>query len=352
MARIDELLVYLKKNGGSDLHLVSRLEPRVRINGELTRVPGWEVLGDVEVRELIQEIAPSRRWEEYEHENDTDFAYGLTDGTRFRINAFVQENGAGAVLRIIPEEIVTLETLGLPPAVNELVHLRRGLVLVTGPTGSGKSTTLAAIIDGINKRYPRHIITIEDPIEFVHRDQRSLVTQREVSHHTKSFAAALKAALRQNPDVILVGEMRDEETIGLAVRAAEMGVLVFGTLHTNNAVKTVDRLVDAFPANRQAQVRLSLSESLEAVVAQLLLRTMDGKRCAANEILLRTSALPNIIREGKTPQLKSLIEGGKALGMQSMDDALEILVRAGKVDPNDAYAKAQDKARFDRLQER
>ncbi|PID39898.1 MAG: type IV pili twitching motility protein PilT [Proteobacteria bacterium] len=349
MADIDQLLSYLREHNGSDLHLAANLAPRVRISGQLERVPDWPPIDDGALREMVREIAPQRCWDHYEQQRDSDFAYGLADGTRFRVNAFVQQNGAGAVLRIIPDTIVPLDQLGLPEAINELVHLRKGLVLVTGPTGSGKSTTLAAIIDGINKRYPRHIVTIEDPIEFVHRDIRSLVTQREVHQHTRSFAAALKAALRQNPDVVLVGELRDEETIDLAVKAAEMGVLVFGTLHTNSAVKTIDRLVDAFPSNRQSQVRLSLSESLEAVVAQLLLRTVDGERCAANEILLRTTALPNIIREGKTPQLKTVIESGKAKGMQSMDDALEGLVKAGTIGAEDAYRKAEDKPRFERL---
>jgi twitching motility protein PilT len=351
MARIDQLLSYLREHDGSDLHLAASLEPRVRVSGRLESVPEWDHLDDSELREMVREIAPQRSWEQYQRQNDADFAYGLTDGTRFRVNAFVQQHGAGAVLRIIPDSIVPLEQLGLPEAVNALVDLRKGLVLVTGPTGSGKSTTLAAIIDGINKRYARHIVTIEDPIEFVHKDRKSLVTQREVHQHTQSFAAALKAALRQNPDVVLVGEMRDEETIDLAVKAAEMGVLVFGTLHTNSAVKTIDRLVDAFPANRQSQVRSSLSESLEAVVAQLLLRTVDGKRCAANEILLRTTGLPNIIREGKTPQLKTVIESGKARGMQSMDDALDALVQSGKISAEDAYAKAEDKPRFELLLE-
>ena len=348
MARIDKLLHFLKDKGGSDLHLAAGLEPRARVGGQLQIIEGWPVQANEDVRQMIEEIAPRRCWQEYEQSNDTDFAYSIADGTRFRTNAFVQQNGSAAVLRIIPEEILSLEALNLPSAVAALVDLRRGLVLVTGPTGSGKSTTLAAIIDGINRRHKRHIITLEDPIEFVHRDKASLITQREVGEHTQSFAAALRGALRQNPDVILVGEMRDQETIDLAVRAAEMGVLVFGTLHTNNAVKTIDRLVDAFPANRQAQIRLSLSESLEAVVAQLLLRTVDGKRCAVNEILLRTTALPNIIREGKTPQLKSLIEAGRARGMQAMDDALESLVKAGRIHWRDAVAKAEDKGRFER----
>ncbi|MBW2731739.1 MAG: PilT/PilU family type 4a pilus ATPase [Deltaproteobacteria bacterium] len=349
MAQIDELLRYLQENDGSDLHLVAGLVPRARVSGQLQEIPGWDALSHERVLEMVREIAPIRSWSEYERSNDTDFAYSLADGTRFRTNTFAQQSGAAAVLRIIPEEILSLEQLNLPAVIGSLIELRRGLVLVTGPTGSGKSTTLAAIIDGINRTYRRHIVTIEDPIEFVHHDKKSLLTQREVGPHTQSFSAALKAALRQNPDVILVGEMRDHETIDLAVRAAEMGVLVFGTLHTNNAVKTVDRLVDAFPSNRQAQVRLSLSESLEAIVAQLLLRTVDGKRCAANEILLRTSGLPNLIREGKTHQIKTVIAGGRARGMQAMDDALEELLKTGRIAGEDAYAKAEEKARFSRF---
>lgn len=346
MPRIDELLIHLREHGGSDLHLAAGLEPRIRVRGGLQTVESWGIVEDDGLQAMIREIAPDHPWREYQRTSDADFAYGLPDGTRFRVNAFVQENGAGAVLRIIPEKILTLAQLNLPEAVGRLIHLRQGLVLVTGPTGSGKSTTLAAIIDGINSAYKRHIVTVEDPIEFVHQNKKSHLTQREVGHHTRSFAAALKAGLRQNPDVILVGEMRDQETIDLAVKAAEMGVLVFGTLHTNNAIKTVDRLVDAFAADRQAQIRLSLAESLEAIVAQLLLPTVDGKRCACNEILLRTSALPNLIREGKTHQLKTIIEGGKKLGMQLMDDALEALIKAGKIHGRDAFAKAEDKARF------
>jgi twitching motility protein PilT len=254
------------------------------------------------------------------------------------------------VFRIIPEKILTLEDLKLPPVIETLAHLRNGLVLVTGPTGSGKSTTLAAIIDRINTTYAKHVVTIEDPIEFVHPPKKSTFSQREVGRHTAGFAGALRAAIRQNPDIILVGEMRDRETIALAITAAEMGVLVFGTLHTNSAAKTVDRLIDAFPANEQEQIRISLSESLSAIVSQLLLRTVDGKgRLAINEILLRTSALPNVVREGNTPMLASIIAGGRALGMQTMDDALFDAASKGLVAPRDAHMKAQDKPRFEKL---
>jgi twitching motility protein PilT len=349
MPRLDQLLRQLKDQGGSDLHLAAGLAPRIRVSGHLVPVDGWEPLSDDELRALMREVADDDTWAEYEA-HDADFAYGLAGVARFRANYFVQERGAGAVFRIIPEKILTLEDLRLPPAIETLCHLRSGLVLVTGPTGSGKSTTLAAIIDRINTTYARHVVTIEDPIEFVQPPKQSTFSQREVGRHTASFAGALRAAIRQNPDIILVGEMRDRETIALAITAAEMGVLVFGTLHTNSAAKTIDRLIDAFPANEQEQIRISLSESVAGIVSQLLLRTADGKgRVAVNEILLRTSALPNVIREGNTPMLVSIIQGGRSLGMQSMDDALFAVAKAGEVLARDAYMKAQDKQRFEPL---
>jgi len=349
MARLDQLLRLLKDRGGSDLHLAAGLAPRIRVSGHLTPVDGWEPLSDDELRALMREVADDDTWAEYEA-HDADFAYGLEGVARFRANYFVQERGAGAVFRIIPEKILTLEELRLPPAIETLCHLRSGLVLVTGPTGSGKSTTLAAIIDRINTTYARHVVTIEDPIEFVQPPKKCTFSQREVGRHTASFAGALRAAIRQNPDIILVGEMRDRETIALAITAAEMGVLVFGTLHTNSAAKTIDRLIDAFPANEQEQIRISLSESMAGIVSQLLLRTADGRgRIAVNEILLRTSALPNVIREGNTPMLLSIIQGGRAQGMQSMDDALFAVASSGQVLARDASRKAQDKQRFEPL---
>jgi twitching motility protein PilT len=350
MARLDELLRNLKQKGGSDLHLAAGLEPRIRVHGGLEPVPGWQPLSDGELRGLMQELAQPRHWEEYDRSRDVDFAYGLDGVARFRANYFAQENGAGAVFRIIPERIVTLEELKLPAAIEKLAHLQKGLVVVTGPTGSGKSTTLAAIIDCINRSYAKHIVTIEDPVEFVHANKQSVVTHREVGSDTVGFAEALRAAVRQDADVVLVGEMRDRETITMAVTAAEMGLLVFGTLHTNGAAKTIDRIIDAFPANEQPQIRISLSESLAAVVSQLLLPTIDGKgRVAVNEILLRTSGLPNLIREANTPMIGSLIQSGKGEGMQSMDDALMTLVQQKRVQPRDAYLKATDKARFESL---
>jgi twitching motility protein PilT len=350
MARLDELLRYLKDHGGSDLHLAAGLEPRIRVHGGLEAVAGWQSLADGELRGLMQELAHERHWGEYAQTNDVDFAYGLEGVARFRANYFAQENGAGAVFRVIPERIVPVEELKLPPAIEKLAHLQKGLVVVTGPTGSGKSTTLAAIIDLINRSYAKHIVTIEDPVEFVHENKQSVITHREVGSDTVGFADALRAAVRQDADVVLVGEMRDRETITMAVTAAEMGLLVFGTLHTNGAAKTIDRIIDAFPANEQPQIRISLSESLVAVVSQLLLPTADGKgRVAVNEILLRTSGLPNLIREANTPMIGSLIQSGKGEGMQSMDDALMALVQSKHIHPRDAYLKAGDKGRFESL---
>ncbi len=350
MARIDDMLRYLKEHDGSDLHLAAGISPRIRSHGELVEVEGWPELTDESVREIVREIATELDWQSFEECGDLDFAYGLEGVARFRANYFVQERGAGAVFRIIPEEIMTLEDLKLPAAVGSLCHLKQGLVLITGPTGSGKSTTLAAVINEINRTYSRHIVTIEDPVEFVHQNQDSILSHREVGSHTLGFTPALRASIRQDADVVLVGEMRDMETIALAITAAEMGMLVFGTLHTNSAVKTVDRIVDAFPADEQNQIRVSLSESLAGVVSQLLLRTVDGKgRCAVHEILLRTSGLANVIREGNTPMLNSIIQSGKQQGMQSMDDALLAAVESGKIRAADAHMKANDKARFEPL---
>ena len=350
MARLDELLSQLKDQGGSDLHLATGLEPRMRTHGSLEPVSGWPVLDDPTLHGILQEITSEKQWEQYRTGLDLDFAYGLEGVARFRANYFYQQNGPGAVFRIIPEKIITLEELKLPKAVEGLAHLTQGLVLVTGPTGSGKSTTLAAIIDRINSTYSKHIVTIEDPVEFVHQNKKSILSHREVGTHTGGFGPALRAAVREDPDVILVGEMRDLETISLALTAAEMGVLVFGTLHTNNAAKTIDRVIDAFPADEQSQVRLTLSESIAGIVSQLLLRTADGKgRCAANEILLRTPGLPNVIREGNTPMLHSIIQSGKSIGMQAMDDCLMGLLEGKKITPQDAFMKANDKTRFEEL---
>jgi twitching motility protein PilT len=349
-AAIDELLGYLKSHSGSDLHLSAGLEPRIRRRGRLEPVEGWSRLKDSDVRQLLRQIASPEQWQRYESSCDLDFAYGLTGVARFRANFFVQQGGAGAVFRIIPEKIVPLEELNMPPAIHKLTELEKGLVLVTGPTGSGKSTTLAAIIDSINRNQSRHIVTLEDPIEFVHENKRSVLSHREVHNHTNGFAEGLRAAIRQDADVVLVGEMRDRETIGLALTAAEMGLLVFGTLHTNSAAKTIDRIVDSFPSDQQNQVRLTLSESIAGIVAQLLIPTADGQgRRAAVEILLRTSALPNLIRENNISMLQSLMQSGKKEGMQLMDDALMDLVQSGAISAHDAFLKATQKARFEPL---
>ena len=347
MARIDELFRYLKEKGGSDLHLLATLPPRVRIHGKLTDVDGWGVISDEELRELLREICSEEQWAEFEASGDLDFAWALPGEARFRVNFLNQYNGVGAVFRIIPEKILTFDELNIPEAIRELAHLERGLVLITGPTGSGKSTTLASVINEINENFSKHIVTIEDPVEFVHTNKKSVLSQREVSHDTLSFADALKATIRQDADVILVGEMRDRETIELAITAAEMGTLVFGTLHTNSATKTIDRLIDAFPASQQSQIRTTLADSICAIVSQLLLPTSDGQgRCAAYEILLRTNSLPNIIREGNTTMLKSVIQSGVNEGMCAMDDSLEELIQEGKIAGAAALAKAKDKSRF------
>src|SRR5882724_5345537 len=339
-ARLHELFRLLRDGGGSDLHLAATLEPRLRVHGELHAVEGWPALPNPELLDLLREITTEEQWQEYRTSGDLDFAYGLEGVARFRANFLTQENGAGAVFRIIPEDIVPLEKLNLPKAIESLAHLQQGLVLVTGPTGSGKSTTLAAIIDKINSTYQKHVVTIEDPVEFVHTNRGCIFSQREVGTDTESFGAALRSAIRQDADVILVGEMRDLETIALAITAAEMGALVFGTLHTNGAANTIDRLIDAFPAEEQAQVRTTLAESL----------TADGKgRIAVNEILLKTPGLPNVIREGNTPMITSIIQGGRSIGMQQMDDALMALVDSGKITARDAYMKAINKQKFEGL---
>ncbi|MDX1631322.1 MAG: type IV pilus twitching motility protein PilT [Thermoanaerobaculia bacterium] len=348
MARLHELFRHCTEEGGSDLHLVTGLEPRIRVHGHLEPVEGWGTLTDGELRAMMQEIVSDEQWDQFASSGDLDFAYGLQGVARFRGNFLEQHYGASAVFRAIPSSIIPLEELNLPEAVGKLAHLSKGLVLVTGPTGSGKSTTLAGIIDRINKSYARHIVTIEDPVEFVHQNIESVFSQREVGSDTESFGAALKAAIRQDADVVLVGEMRDLETISLAITAAEMGALVFGTLHTNSAANTIDRLIDAFPADQQAQIRTTLSESLQAVVAQLLLRTADGEgRVAANEILFKTSGLPNVIREGKTAMIRSIIQGGQNEGMRLMDDSLLELVDEGKISQRDAYMKATEKQKFE-----
>ncbi len=352
MARLDAYFRAMVQQGASDLHLVAGNLPAMRIHGELKKLKA-EPLADESLGELLREIAPPDVWARFEETGDVDFAYELEGVARFRANYFRQKYGVAAVFRLIPSEILTCEQLGLPDAVKSLAYLRKGLVLVTGPTGSGKSTTLAAIIDEANRNRRDNIITIEDPIEFVHRSQGCLVSHREVGVHTRSFAAALRAALREDPDIILVGEMRDKETIGLAIEAAATGHLVFGTLHTQNAAKTVDRIIEVFPAEEQPQIRSTLADSLKAVVAQTLFRRVDRKgRVAALEILIVTPAVSNLIREGKTYQIPSVIQTGRKHGMQSLDGAIMELLEAGVIDAQEAYDKSVNKELFARFLER
>lgn len=353
MARIDELFKLLKEKGGSDLHLLASRPPRLRVHGKLVDIQGWESIPDEELREMLREITPADQWQDFEDTGDLDFAYSLPGVARFRVNFLHQHRGAAAVFRIIPEKILTLKELGTPQVVCDLADLEKGLVLVTGPTGSGKSTTLAAIINAINEKYSKHIVTIEDPVEFVHQNKKCVFSQREVHQDALSFGDALRVAIRQDADVILVGEMRDLETIELAVTASEMGTLVFGTLHTNSATKTIDRLVDSFPANQQNQIRTTLADSISAIVSQLLMPTVDGKgRCAAFEIMLRTNSLANIIREGNTMMLTSVIQSRRQQGMCLMDDSLMELFTKGKITATMAMSKANKKSRFEEMANR
>ena len=350
MARLHDLLRRTKEAGASDLHLVTGIAPRLRLHGSLDPIPGQPEYSAEGLSSLLREVVSPAQWREFQETGDLDFALAVPGVARFRANYLKQEKGPSAVFRTIPEAIATLEELNLPPVLGRLAEMRSGLVLVTGPTGSGKSTTLAAIIDRINRTFSRHIVTIEEPVEFLHRNRKSTLSQREVGTDAASFAGALRAAIRQDADVILVGEMRDLETISLALRAAEMGTLVFGTLHTNSAAKTIDRLIDVYPADEQPQARLSLSESLAAIVAQLLIPRSDGSgRVAVHEVLLKTPALPNLIRESNLTLLHSLMQSGRRDGMQLLDDALADLVEKKLITPRDAFLKAQDKNRFESL---
>jgi twitching motility protein PilT len=350
MAKIDSYLVRMKDLGASDLHLMAGAPPKVRIHGELEILPNESLLTQNNLETLLMEIVNPAQKEDFRRTHDLDFAYGLEGIARFRCNYCYQKDGIGAVFRVIPERVKSISEINMPPAIEKLAHLHSGLVLITGPTGSGKSTTLAAIIDLINSTYEKHILTIEDPIEFVHVGKKCLVTQREIGHDTEDFATALRAACREDADVVLVGEMRDLETISLALSIAEMGQLVFGTLHTNNAARTIDRIIDVFPSDQQGQVRMMLSDSLKGIVSQQLLRTKDGKgRVGVVEILFGSAALSNIIREGKTQQIPSLIQAGKTEGMQSMDSAMMELVKKGTISAEEALWKAQDKKLFENL---
>ena len=342
-AAIDRLLLAMLEMGASDLHLSTDSPPAVRVHGEMKPLPGAAAMSEPVLLEKLFEIAPVRNQEEFERRNDTDFGHQISGVSRFRANLFRDRKGPGAVFRAIPFEIRTPEELGLPPQVLDLCALTKGLVLVTGPTGSGKSTTLATLIDHVNKTRTDHIITIEDPIEFVHENKKCLVNQREVHAHTDSFKDALRAALREDPDIVLVGEMRDLETIAIAVETAETGHLVFGTLHTTTAPSTIDRIIDQFPADRQAQIRQMVSASLRGVISQTLCRKIGGGRVAAYEILYSTAAVSNLIREAKTYQIYSVIQTSRGAGMMTLNDSLIELVRKKVIDPKEAYTHSVNK---------
>ncbi|WP_018983266.1 type IV pilus twitching motility protein PilT [Salinimonas chungwhensis] len=339
---ITELLAFSVKNNASDLHLSAGLPPIIRVDGQMRRLNIPE-LDHKQVHDLIYEIMNDAQRKEYEENLEVDFSFEVKDLSRFRVNAFIQNRGAAAVLRTIPSRVLSLDELGAPEIFKKIIDQPTGLVLVTGATGSGKSTTLAAMIDHINSYKRDHILTIEDPIEFVHDNKLSLINQREVHRDTHSFNNALRSALREDPDVILVGELRDLETIRLAMSAAETGHLVFGTLHTNSAPKTIDRIIDVFPAEEKSMIRSMLSESLRAVISQTLLQKAGGGRIAAHEIMLGVPAIRNLIREDKVPQMYSVIQTGQAQGMQTMDQCLQRLVAKGLVSQQDASAKAIDK---------
>lgn len=340
---INELLAFSVSNKASDLHLSAGLPPVIRVDGEMRRL-NVEPLDHKQVHALIFSIMNDNQRKDYEENLECDFSFEIKELSRFRVNAFVQNRGAAAVLRTIPSDILTLDQLGAPEIFKQIINQPTGIVLVTGATGSGKSTTLAAMVDHINTHKREHILTIEDPIEFVHKNKLCVMNQREVHRDTKSFSNALRSALREDPDVILVGELRDLETIRLAISAAETGHLVFGTLHTNSAPKTIDRIIDVFPAEEKSMVRSMLSESLRAVISQTLLKKVGGGRVAAHEIMIGIPAIRNLIREDKVPQMYSVIQTGQQHGMQTMDQCLQRLVAMGVISANDAASKSIDKA--------
>ncbi len=347
MAKIDALFRMMKEQGASDLHLSSGNPPIFRLHGEMVRLQ-FKPLGHEELLAVIFEILDEKQKEHFNEKKDLDFAYAVEGLARFRGNVMMTHRGVAAVFRIIPSKILSADQLGLPEGVRRMVNFKKGLVLVTGPTGSGKSTTLAAMIDLINETRKEHILTLEDPLEFIHENKQSLLNQRQIGEHTESFASALRAALREDPDIILVGEMRDLTTIQLAMSAAETGHLVFGTLHTNTAAKTIDRIIDVFPTDQQEQVRAMLSESLKGVVCQQLLKTAEGNgRVAALEIMLGTPAIGNLIREAKTFQIPSIIQTAKKDGMQLMDQHLLDLLKTKKINPEEAYRCSIDKKQFE-----
>lgn len=346
MARIDTYFKFMKEQDASDLHLSTGNPPMLRIHGDLVRVDSPPLESD-DLKALVYEIAPEQKIKVFEETGDVDFGYEYPGFARYRANFLNQKNGIAAVFRLIPSKVLTLDQLGLPPVLKRFAMLKKGLILVTGPTGSGKSTTLAGMVDYCNLHRRDHIITVEDPIEFVHQSQQCLVNHREVGVHTRSFATALRGALREDPDIILVGELRDLETIELALTAAATGHLVFGTLHTSNAPKTIDRVIDVFPTNQQNQIRTSLAESLKGVVAQNLFKRIDKPgRIAALEILVCDSPIANLIREGKTHQIPGMMQVGKKKGNQPLDDAIMESLRAAIISPEEAYEKSNDRKKF------
>jgi twitching motility protein PilT len=346
MAKIDAFFKLMNEQGASDLHLAAGQPPALRIRGDIERIK-YKVLDNDDLRGMLYEISPEEKIKTFEETGDVDFGYEIPGLARYRANFFMQRNGIGAVFREIPSTIMTCDQLGIPAVVSKLATLPRGLVLVTGPTGCGKSTTLAAIIDVANRARKDHIITVEDPIEFVHQSQGCIVNHREIGIHTKSFSAALRGALREDPDIILVGEMRDLETISLAIEAASTGHLVFATLHTSSAWKTVDRVIEVFPATEQTQIRSTLADGLRAIIAQVLFKRVDKKdRCVALEILIANPAVRNLVREAKTHQIPSMIQTGRKYGMQLMDDAIMDLYNKGWISADEAYIKSNEKAKF------
>jgi len=347
MAKIDTLLLEMITRKGSDLHLEQGQKPKMRINGLLNDLPGWPIFEEKELKEMMKEISDDTTWNHFKETGDLDFAYALENGTRFRCNYFRHFYGYGGVFRMIPSSIMTLDELGVPEIVKSFFDYQSGLVLITGPTGSGKSSTMAAIVDEINKKYAKKIVTIEEPVEFLHKDKKSVIVHREVGEDTDSFWQGLRTALKSDANIILVGELRDQETIRLALTAAEMGILVFGTLHTNSAPKTIDRIIDVFPPKQKNQIREILANTLKAVVSQQLVRSVDGgRRWVACEVLIRTAALAAIIRIGDTGRLNSEIEMNRAMGMISMDNSLLQLVKSGKITNDEAHIKAISKSLF------
>ena len=345
METLDQILIEMLSQGGSDLHLSVGAVPKIRIDGEIFSL-GEDALDAATLEKMLREVTPEHRWEMFEAKGDADLAHEIPGTARFRMNLFRNSHGMGTVLRQIPSRIASIRELKLPEALEEIAGYSEGLVLLTGPTGSGKSTTLAAIINHINENWQKQIITLEDPVEFTHDDKKSTIIHREVNMHTPTFAQGLHSVLRADPDVVLIGEMRDMETIRLALNCAAMGMLVFATVHTNNATKTIDRIIDAFPSDEQNQTRIMLADSLRGVVSQLLCQKRDGGRIAVHEILLKHSALPNCIRKGALSNIRNIIEQNRDQGMISMDASLKQLLDEEIITPNEAYMKAIEKTRF------